>query len=551
MQNMLFILILVWLGYSYSLSGQIPSTTYKRYYELAEDLHTKDADSAIILLEKVLQYDISDSLKAEIFTKQGEIFLFLGDRHRAIEFFYRAKNLWTELGMASHEAASLLNLGISNMKDEQALHKFRESLHLSVFIKDTLLIAKSFNNIGVYYLHHNIYDSAKVYFNYAYELTGKTSSIVLKTSVLINLSVIDFIESRFGESHKKLAESYRILRENNTNTFTHYTLLNTYYKLAEFHHFTDSALQSKRFLDTLLTLSKDNYLTLYRRGLDLKVLQLEVSERFQEALNVKFQADSLKDAINTKNKSDLLALLELDYQNKLDKERASTLQAELANLQSKRTFIIVLLIISIVSSILIFYQIRAKSKKEKELIMERKTQAELKQQLAEKELENARNRELLLASDLEEAMTDMTKYAGNWVKINEMLKDIKKSVSKVQQSAKDERVKETLRELKLRLSQHTHSRLENEALLEKAKSYNASWMREVKTQYPQLKEQDLELIVLLMLGYQAKEIAGMYNVEVQSIYTKRYRVRKKLSISRQQSLTDFFEKEFKYKIKAS
>lgn len=66
-----------------------------------------------------------------------------------------------------------------------------------------------------------------------------------------------------------------------------------------------------------------------------------------------------------------------------------------------------------------------------------------------------------------------------------------------------------------------------------------NFFRNLKLKYANLTPSDLKLCVLLRLNYSTKDIATMQGVSVRGIETARYRLRKKLNLSEEDSLTDF------------
>ena len=67
----------------------------------------------------------------------------------------------------------------------------------------------------------------------------------------------------------------------------------------------------------------------------------------------------------------------------------------------------------------------------------------------------------------------------------------------------------------------------------------------IGNKFPKLTNSDLELIYLILIDKSAHEIAEHFNVDNKSIYTKRYRLRKKLNINKEETIEGFFEKHIK------
>ena len=66
------------------------------------------------------------------------------------------------------------------------------------------------------------------------------------------------------------------------------------------------------------------------------------------------------------------------------------------------------------------------------------------------------------------------------------------------------------------------------------------FFKKLKELYPQLTPTDLRLAVLIRLNYTSKEIATMQNVSLRGVETARYRLRKKLQLTEEDNLYDFF-----------
>ena len=64
------------------------------------------------------------------------------------------------------------------------------------------------------------------------------------------------------------------------------------------------------------------------------------------------------------------------------------------------------------------------------------------------------------------------------------------------------------------------------------------FLRKVKKTHPELTNNDLRLCAYLRLNLSSKEIAPLLNISLSSVEIKRYRLRKKMNLSRNQGLTD-------------
>ena len=66
------------------------------------------------------------------------------------------------------------------------------------------------------------------------------------------------------------------------------------------------------------------------------------------------------------------------------------------------------------------------------------------------------------------------------------------------------------------------------------------FFKKLKKLYPQLTPTDLRMAVLIRLNYTSKEIAEMQNISLRGVETARYRLRKKLQLTEEDNLYDFF-----------
>lgn len=68
---------------------------------------------------------------------------------------------------------------------------------------------------------------------------------------------------------------------------------------------------------------------------------------------------------------------------------------------------------------------------------------------------------------------------------------------------------------------------------------NDGFLKAVKNKYPGLSNNDLKMCSYLRLNLSSKEIAQLLNISIRGVEISRYRLRKKLQLQTEQSLTDF------------
>jgi len=65
------------------------------------------------------------------------------------------------------------------------------------------------------------------------------------------------------------------------------------------------------------------------------------------------------------------------------------------------------------------------------------------------------------------------------------------------------------------------------------------FLKNIKDLHPSLTHNDLKLCAFLRLNLLSKEIAPLLNISTRSVEVKRYRLRRKLNLSRNQSINDY------------
>ena len=70
-------------------------------------------------------------------------------------------------------------------------------------------------------------------------------------------------------------------------------------------------------------------------------------------------------------------------------------------------------------------------------------------------------------------------------------------------------------------------------------SVNKKFYKKLNKKFPKLTQGDQKLCALVKLNFSSKEMAKLLGISVESVHTTRYRLRKKLKLSRQDNLTEF------------
>lgn len=148
-----------------------------------------------------------------------------------------------------------------------------------------------------------------------------------------------------------------------------------------------------------------------------------------------------------------------------------------------------------------------------------------------------------LEIEVKHKSSELSSAAMNIVRKNEMLNDISVNMKNICNS---EEISETLREKLLHLISSIDKNISNDSVWDEFKKnfdvvYN-DFIRRLQKQFPELTSNDIRMCCYIKSGLSSKEIAPLINISVKSVEMARYRLRKKMNLSAENSLTEFLIK---------
>ena len=137
-----------------------------------------------------------------------------------------------------------------------------------------------------------------------------------------------------------------------------------------------------------------------------------------------------------------------------------------------------------------------------------------------------------LKQDMESKNNELAISTMNLIKRNEFLSDVKKELSQV---SNDKDVKSVVKLIDKNLNNTDDWKLFEEAFNNADKDF----LKKIKTKHSALTHNDLRLCAYLRLNLSSKEIAPLLNISPRSVEVKRYRLRKKMQLEHETSLTNY------------
>lgn len=415
------------------------------------------------------------------------------DRSRSSKEFKTAYNLLLSEGLEI-EPRLTNNYGLSflmNNKADSALYFFQTALR-SVYKnssdrKDIQLVSSIHSNIGVSYIYLDKLDSAEFYFKKNIELSSKTKNTVDDFAAFVYLGV-------FYQEQNNTNEALRMLKiaEKNQPVKGNYSL---------------KALLEESFSDLYF-------------GID----------DFKNAFTHKEKELIFKDSIRMKGLEDQAYVFDYKVQIEELQQSRKVLSLE-SNLKSETLFYrtIVFLLLLLFLGLTSFFIINRLNKSR--LINEMKAaneELERKRIQQQAEIDLLRKEEALISANVELSVksNEFKQLKGrleehlakshdpNFDDMRHFLKQVKQSEKKIEQ-------------LKY--------------LDDVVSSSSAEFYTKIKRIHPNLTDDDVRLSTLIRLNLTSEELSSVFNISISSVMTKRYRLRKKLSLQTQDSLEEYIK----------
>ncbi|SCY20896.1 Two component regulator propeller [Nonlabens sp. Hel1_33_55] len=157
-------------------------------------------------------------------------------------------------------------------------------------------------------------------------------------------------------------------------------------------------------------------------------------------------------------------------------------------------------------------------------------QMELDLLQSQKDIAELKNKQL--NSDIESRNRDLAIKTMAMIRKNESLNQLRGELEALPTTNES-------KSLKKMLDKNLNSKQDWIAFEEAFNNADKNFFKKIKDKHPNLTSGDLRLCVYLRLNLTSKEIAPLLNISPRSVEIKRYRLRKKMDLSREESLTSY------------
>jgi len=194
---------------------------------------------------------------------------------------------------------------------------------------------------------------------------------------------------------------------------------------------------------------------------------------------------------------------------------------------------ITIYVLSLISFLLLMHNIytRYYRKQQKRLMQKVNRDLELKELENKQQLMRFNNDNL--RKNIENKNRELGISTMSLIKKNEFLNSIKKELKNADET--NNTIKHVIKIIDKNLNNTDDWHLFEEAFNNADKDF----LKKIKTYHPSLTSNDLRLCAYLRLNLSSKEIAPLLNISPRSVEVKRYRLRKKMNLEHESSLTDY------------
>ena len=414
-------------------------------------------------------------------------------------------------------------IGYTYYTDQQydnALQYIEKSLEFFEQIEYKRPYAISLSTIGSIHYQKEEDEIAKEYYLRALVIKEELKDSVIMTSDLKNLSNI---YQNIGEFDSALVFLSRALEIDEKTGVTR-KLIGSYGDMAKLHIKLQNYDLALDFGNKALELSKEynsyqqlrnSYEVLYRVYDEIG----DKAKALDNYISYKTYSDSI---LNEVSRNKLIEEQE-KYESAKKEQEIELLESE--NRLQKTRIILVSIILgaSLLVSVLVFLKIVFKKRNELELKEKDKLLSDSQRKLAEEELE----KEKLKA---EHVQKELTNYALHIAEKNNFLEQLKEQIYDIRFSPCRDEIRKELARIEMKIFQNVTINEEREELQSKVDEVCSGFFLRLKSQFPELTENDKRLAVFLRLNLSSKDIASILNIEPKSVQQSRYRLRKKLDL---------------------
>lgn len=451
--------------------------------------------------------------KSLAYIKKGDYNLGVKYSIASLKLFDSLSSKSNTLQLKIHTATAAVRVGYAEMglqNYKKALDYFNRALRIYKDIDDVVHMGHTYADIGNVHLEQEEYDKAIENYSKTLSISKEKEVPIMGGYVMINLGKAYRKKKDYVRALSILNESLPINQEFGTKddlALNLQQLGHTYMKKGEMNQALLYFNKSIALADSIKAAE-----ILSQTSLSRSEAYVELGQ-YQNAYQDQKKYQLINDSIFNAKKSQQIEEMRTIYDTEKKEQQIALQEKEITVLEQKAeisTLQKILLGGGLVLSLIGFYGIRQKMKRNK--LQKEKIEAELA--FKRKEL---------------------TTHALHLAKKSEVLEGLKQKAQELKEKEESKNgYQQLIRSINFDLQDDNNWENFARYFEEVHKDFHSN----IKTKYPEVTSNELRLMALLKMNLSSKEIANILNISLEGIKKARYRLRKKLNISTEDSLQD-------------
>lgn len=511
----------------------------------AQRLSKQFPDSAFLLLKEMYSQSLSrkDRLGMAICLQQmGQSCYYLGNYPKALDFHEQADKLFREGGNRDRErlAANLNDMGILYYYNRQmplAWKQYEEALAIYRQTGNTGGMADTYGRIGHLYEKQHRYDSAFYFQRLALQQYSRIDHKQGMAKIYENMGSIFEDLERYDSSWYYFTHSLNLYEQAGEEVASIEVINNLGDIYRKTGHYAEAIAQTRK---ALALAEKTN--DLYEKGAAYRDLgkAYDLLHQYDSAyhyLELSRRATiDIYSQENNRQTAFLSVMFDIDKKNN-----------EIIRLENARniTFIITIAIIIVVVLLIVLGWViisrqRMKIRSEQVQREQQRHIYETQRELMQAELANRQLQEDQLVQELEAKRKGLTTYTLHVIQKNQLLESLRDRLSFLVKDEKRDQKKQ-LQQLIQQINQNFNHDQYWDEFRETFGQVHQQFFGSLQQHAEDLTTNDLRLLALIKLNLTSADIATLLGISLDSLRVSRYRLKKKLNLGAEESLTAFVQ----------
>lgn len=498
-------------------------------------------------LEKAQELENNEAL-ADTYLTVGNFWNLKGNKVKAFENYLKSETISKKYGYYKLLGASAANKANLSEDFNTRLNGLTSAINAYVKGKDNLNYARICALIGDTYSVQVFSEKYKTnskikpitfYKQQAYSFYKKADSInqTLKSDEIKGTIIINYAEwYKYEKNYEKAIQTFK---EAETYLLKSGTLKGVLYSKTEI---ASIYIEQKKFSEAIKVLDEANQMATDYNISDYLVdiykkyiIYFETTGNFEKALEYQRKYSDSLVVLNNASSEDKLHIVLLEHNLQENEFKVETQR------KINLGLIVGISIIVLLGSGLIYFIIRNRKRKIDSL-KKKRIIVQLEKESLEVKLKNQQLEEQLIKEKMQFSQNNLISFANQINKIEFFLDELKSKVRTVNKNGIDQA---QINNLKIAFQELLHNKTDLQQINTLSNKQHIDFFFYLSKKFPDITKEDEQLLQLILNGKTTREISEIYSISTNSLFTKRYRLRKKLNLEKDNSFEDLYDQFLK------